>query len=96
MTTGLTTDGRERRMTAGHPGSERERASATVTRCEGQLRHAQEHARRAGERLRRALRGVEEAEGALGEAARRLDCMESSMTRAAPMAVYDRLGAWTT
>lgn len=69
-------------MTDCHPVSERERASATVTHFAGQLRRAQEQARCAGETFRRALRGVEEVEGALGEATRRLDRMEGSLTTA--------------
>jgi GAF domain-containing protein len=77
MIAGPIIDQGEGRMTAWHPGSEQERTSATVTQREGQLRRAQEHARRAGETLRRALRGVEEAESVLGEAKRRLDRMES-------------------
>jgi hypothetical protein len=60
-------------MSAWHPVSEQERDRATFTRCEGQLRQAQEQARRAGEALRKALRGMTEAEDALGEATRRLD-----------------------
>jgi hypothetical protein len=67
-------------MTNGYPVSEQERAGATVTQCEGQLRQAQEHARRAGEMLRRAHRVVEEAVGALGVATQRLDRMGSLRT----------------
>jgi hypothetical protein len=78
-------------MSAWHPDSERERASAAVTRCAGQLRQAREHARSAGETLRRAVRGVGEAEGVLEEAARRLDRVESSMPKVEPRVVYDRI-----
>lgn len=78
-------------MSAWHPDSERERASAAVTRCAGQLRQAQEHARRSGETLRRALREVAEAEGVLEEAARRLDRVESSMPAVEPKVTYDRI-----
>jgi multidrug resistance efflux pump len=60
-------------MSAWHPISERERDRATLTRCEGQLRKAQEQARQAEEALKKALRGVTEAEEALGQATRRLE-----------------------
>ena len=69
-------------MTNGQPVSEQERAGATVAQCQGQLRQAQEYARRAGESLRRAHRVVEEAVGALGMASRRLDRMEGVRTAA--------------
>ena len=59
-------------MTTWHPNSERERTDATVSQCEGDLRLAHERARSAGETLRRALRGVEEAEEAFRLATRRL------------------------
>ncbi len=60
-------------MSAWHPTSEQERDRATLTRCEGQLRQAREQARRADEALRKALRGIAEAEDALGRATRRMD-----------------------
>jgi hypothetical protein len=60
---------------------EQERAIAAVTQCELQLRRARENVRRAGEMLRRAIRGVEHAEAALGDATRRRDRMELPMTK---------------
>ena len=60
-------------MTARAFRSERERVTASLNRCEADLRQARERARWAGESLRRALRGVEEAEGAFQLASRRLD-----------------------
>lgn len=66
-------------MTAWQPVSERDRATASATQCEGDLREARERARRANEALRRALRGVEEAEGAFHQATRRLYRIEYSM-----------------
>jgi hypothetical protein len=81
-------------MSAWHPDSERERATAAVTRCAGQLRQAQEHARRSGEALRRALREVAETEGVLEDAARRLDRVESSTAAVEPRVVYDRIPLW--
>ena len=78
-------------MSAWHPDSERERATAAVTRSAGRLRQAQEHARRSSETMRRALREVAEAEGALEEAARRLDRVESSTAAVVPRVVYDRI-----
>jgi len=57
-------------MVNGHPVTEQERASATLSECEDTLRRAREDARRAGELLRRATRGVVEAERALREATR--------------------------
>jgi len=78
-------------MSAWHPDSERERASEAMTRGAGQLRQAREHARRADETLRRALRGVAEAEGVVEEAARRRDRVESSVAKVQPRVVYDRI-----
>jgi multidrug resistance efflux pump len=60
-------------MSAWHPVSEEERARATLTRCEGQLRQAREQGRRADEVLKKTLRGIAEAEDALAQATRRLD-----------------------
>jgi hypothetical protein len=62
--------------------SEQERAVATVMQCELQLRRAQDNVRRTGEMLRRAVRTAENAQGELGDAARRLGRMESRLTRA--------------
>lgn len=69
-------------MTDRDPVTARERASATVMLCENQLRHAQGHVRRASERHRQALNSLAEAEGALAEATRWLDRIESSMMKA--------------
>ena len=52
--------------------SQRDRAVTSVSDCQAQLRRAQEDARKGGELLRRAVRDVEEAEVALGDATRRL------------------------
>lgn len=60
-------------MTTWHVQREQERDTASATRCAGDLREARERARRADLALRRALRGVEEAESAFHLAARRLD-----------------------
>lgn len=68
-------------MSHWNPATERNRAAATVTYCELQLRRAHEDARRAGETFRRAMRGIEEAEAALGHDTRRLDRMSTSMSR---------------
>lgn len=62
--------------------SEQERAVATVTQCELQLRRAQEDVRCTGEMLRRAVRSVENAEGELDDATRRLGRMEARMAKA--------------
>jgi hypothetical protein len=62
--------------------SERERAIATVTHCELQLRRAHENVRCVGDLFRRALRTSENAEGELGDATRRLVRMEARMARA--------------
>jgi len=50
-----------------------ERDAATATQCERELRVDRDRVRRANEVLRRALRGVEEAEGAFHQATLRLD-----------------------
>ncbi len=65
-------------MTARAFSSERERVTASLDRCEDDLRQARERARRAGEVLRRALRGVEEAEGEFRLASRRLEAVSRS------------------
>lgn len=54
------------------PVSEQERAIATVSKHELQLRQAQDNVRCASEVLRRAVRTAERAEGELGAATRRL------------------------
>jgi len=74
----------ESRMPDRHPASEQERANATRTQCESRLRQAQESARHAREMLRRAIREVDEAEVALGEAMRRQDQPGRSPTTARP------------
>ena len=71
-------------MTGWRMSPEERRASATVTLCEAQLRQARDNARRIGETLRRALRGVSDADGALGEATRRLGRMELCRAKALP------------
>jgi hypothetical protein len=60
-------------MTTHGPGSERERAIATVGQCERQLWRAQACVRSADEMLRRAVRTAENAVGELRDATRRLD-----------------------
>ena len=63
-------------------GPEQDRAIATVTQCELQLRRARDNVRRTGELLRRAVRTAENAQGELGDATRRLGRMESRRTKA--------------
>jgi hypothetical protein len=63
-------------------GSEKDRAIATVTQCELELRRAQETVRCTSEMLRRAVRTAENAQGELGDAARRLGRMNSRLTKA--------------
>lgn len=67
-------------MTDRIPAAEQKRAIATVTECHIQLWRAREEARRVDEMLCRAIRGVEDAEHALDDAARRLDRMDASTT----------------
>lgn len=67
---------------ARYPGTEQEQATLTVDRCGAELRQARELARRANEAVRRALRGVEEAEVAFHLATRRLDRTAGLQVRA--------------
>ncbi len=71
-------------MTEWQPSSERERAVASVTECGHILWKAQERALRADETLRRAIRVVDEAKEALGDAARRLERIDAAAARAGP------------
>ncbi len=61
--------------------SEQERAVASVTQRELELRQAQEGVRTAGEMLRRAIRASKAAEGDLSDAERRLDRLAVSLNR---------------